>query len=217
MMNNTIERYRREEGASAYEGKYERTWTRKMDNIMEHRILSRLFSEVGDGLSLLNVACGAGRFCEIILLKAERAVFGDLSLPMVRLSRERLTGSGGHLSFISADAMKLPFADCSFDLVMAVRLLHHLHDHDLCEVCVGEILRVSRRWAIVTFADALSFKGRHRRFKQRWLGRKRGEAMMDRRDLTAIVNSHSYRPVRFLPVSTWFSTQTYALLERYYG
>ncbi len=115
---------------------------------------------------------------------------------------------------MAADALQLPFGDRSFDLVMAVRLLHHLHTEEQQGACVRELLRVARRWVILTFADARSLKGRNRRFRQRWFGRKRGEAMLERGKVLEKARSLGFRPQRFVPVSRLFSTQTYALLER---
>jgi ubiquinone/menaquinone biosynthesis C-methylase UbiE len=215
--NGAIERYLQEEGATAYKGKYERSWARKMTNFREHQILLRLLREVDQGIRLLNVASGAGRFSKLILSKVGGAVFADLSLPMLRISRESVFQPSKSLLFVAANVMKLPFPDKSFDLVMAVRLLHHIQNDSECQACISELLRVSRRWGLVTFADSLSFKGLHRRFRQRWFGRKRGEAMLDRQDLTTIAASFGYRPIRFVPISRWFSTQTYVLLERRHG
>ena len=215
--NGAIERYLQEQGATAYKGKYESSWARKMTNYREQQILVRLLREVDQGIHLLNAASGAGRFSELILSKVGGAVFVDLSLPMLRISRESISQPSKDLSFVAANVMRLPFPDKSFDLVMAVRLLHHIHNDSECQVCISELLRVTRRWAVVTFADSLSFKGLHRRFRQRWFGRKRGEAMLDRQHLTTIAASFGYKPIRFVAISRWFSTQTYVLLERRHG
>lgn len=208
-----LSRYRQEWGAKAYRDKYARSLARRVDNIREHRIISKLLAGTGGELRVLNAACGAGRFAETILGRSREVVFSDFSLAMLEVSRARLAGSADKVAFVAADAIHLPFERSIFDLVVAVRLMHHLRQESERDACLGELLRVSRRWLIITFADACSLKGRSRRFRQRWMGRPRGEAMMSRAELAALAAAHGFRPRRFIPISRLFSTQTYALLE----
>ena len=52
--------------------------------------------------------------------------------------------------FISAgDACRLPFADCSFDLVIAINTLSELAPED-CKTAIRQIERVSKRNAFIT-------------------------------------------------------------------
>ena len=213
-MDRAIDRYKKERGATAYRGKYDRSWVRRIDNRREHSILEALLNHFNREASLLNIPCGAGRFGEVILSRTRRTVFADLSLPMVRLSKKYLGSLSTGIYFSVSDSANLPFSDMSFELVLSIRLLHHLHDKNLRDRCLSELFRVSNRWAIVTFADSISIKGMNRRFRQRWFGRKKGEAMMSRKEFAEISYSLGYRVIRFVPISRLFSTQTYALLER---
>ncbi|MBN1341755.1 MAG: class I SAM-dependent methyltransferase [Phycisphaerae bacterium] len=213
--SNEIERYQRESGAAAYQLKYRSTWIRRLDDTREHRIMSRLLHRIDHGLNILDVACGAGRFGELLVGQARSATFLDLSMPMLQLCRHAM-GEGGanQTTFIRAGAASLPFRDDSFDLTVAVRLLHHFHDPLRRTELITELLRVARRWVILTFADRASLKGRQRRIRRRWLGRKRGEAMIERAEVLSLAAAEAFQRVTIVPISRLFSTQVYVLLER---
>lgn len=53
------------------------------------------------------------------------------------------------LPTVRADALALPFADRSVDIVMCSQVLHHF-DHDQGLVLLREMNRVARRWVIVS-------------------------------------------------------------------
>jgi len=93
-------------------------------------------------LSLLEVAAGAGY---VPLTLGER-----LSPRGIRLAVTLLDRSHSHLQFrrglaraVAADALALPFADSSFDLVSCCLFAHHLSPQDLIAF-VNEALRVCR-------------------------------------------------------------------------
>ncbi|MBN1345494.1 MAG: class I SAM-dependent methyltransferase [Phycisphaerae bacterium] len=209
-----VDRYRSDFGAAAYERKYTRTWFRRLDNAREHRILSRLLLRFDSPISVLNVACGAGRFGEILARWSPAATCLDFSMNMLFLCRHNLGEASADMRFIQADAVQLPFADRSFDVVLAVRLTHHIHDPSRRQALVEQLFRVARRGVIMTFTDRASPKGRLRHIRQRWFGRKRGETMIDREALFALAETQAFRPTIISPISRLFSTQVYVLLER---
>jgi ubiquinone/menaquinone biosynthesis C-methylase UbiE len=65
----------------------------------------------------------------------------DLSVGMVREARENLRGSRRDFGFSAVDAQELPFADGSFDVVVANHILYHVPRRDRA---LSEIRRVLR-------------------------------------------------------------------------
>lgn len=75
------------------------------------QVLERL--NVGAGTDLLDVGCGAGRFCRIAADRGARVSGIDATAPLVEITRER-TRNG---DFRVGDMEALPWPDNSFDVV----------------------------------------------------------------------------------------------------
>lgn len=80
------------------------------------------------GMRWLDIGCGTGVLCQIILEQFEPAqVTGlDPSQGELAYARTRVTGEG--VNFLRADAHALPFLKDSFDLAVSGLVLNHLSD-----------------------------------------------------------------------------------------
>jgi ubiquinone/menaquinone biosynthesis C-methylase UbiE len=76
------------------------------------------------GLSMLDVGCGTGQSQRIYRDRAGLYVGVDLSLGALRLAQGRFDATG----WMQADALRLPFAEGSFDVVAFSSVLHHIGD-----------------------------------------------------------------------------------------
>ena len=98
--------------------------------------------------TLLDVGTGIGDIPARAAARARRrgvrlATFGlDGAEPLAAASRERTTGS------LCADALTLPFADRSIDIVICSQTLHHFPDPDAHRV-IAELDRVARARVII--------------------------------------------------------------------
>ena len=97
--------------------------------------------------TVLDVGAGTG---DITAPVQERARRGGYALTTIALDRSGtlLPRTSPDLPTVAADAMHLPFADASIDLVLCSQLLHHFEDAD-AERFIRELHRVSRGWIIV--------------------------------------------------------------------
>ncbi len=88
---------------------------------------------------ILEVGCGAGRYLRFLekLYPGTTVVGCDISFTAVKEAAS--LGSGGYP--LVADAMRLPFKDGSFDVVLAFDVFEHLQDPELA---MGECRRVMR-------------------------------------------------------------------------
>jgi SAM-dependent methyltransferase len=102
-----------------------------------------------DAHSVLDIGCGLG---ENSRAYPSGYVGIDNSPPRIRFASRRYPAS----RFILADALRLPFEERSFDLVMLIDTSHHLTDDQFLEI-LGQMGRVSRRWVLVS--DPVLFEG----------------------------------------------------------
>jgi demethylmenaquinone methyltransferase / 2-methoxy-6-polyprenyl-1,4-benzoquinol methylase len=93
--------------------------------------------EATPGQVVLDIAAGTGTSSEPFADSGVAVVPADFSLGMLRVGRRRRPDLG----FTAADAMRLPFADGSFDVVTMSFGLRNVSDPD---AALGEFLRVTR-------------------------------------------------------------------------
>jgi ubiquinone/menaquinone biosynthesis C-methylase UbiE len=94
------------------------------------REITDLLGEPPRARRALDVACGTG-YLALGLATGELADevhASDLSWAMLERTTTNATGAGAAVRLSLADAEKLPYADASFDLVVARGALHHLPD-----------------------------------------------------------------------------------------
>lgn len=106
-------------------------------------------------LTLLDVACGTGRFLEDVAANYPRLnITGlDLSPAYVAEARSRL-GARRNVTLVEANAETMPLADASQDAVTCIYLFHELPPK-IRKVIVAEIARVLKPGGIVIIVDAL--------------------------------------------------------------
>jgi demethylmenaquinone methyltransferase/2-methoxy-6-polyprenyl-1,4-benzoquinol methylase len=78
---------------------------------------------------VLDLCCGSGDLCFLAEDRGARSVVGvDFTLPMLAVARRRASGSPRRSRFLQADALALPFADGSFDVVTISYGLRNIAD-----------------------------------------------------------------------------------------
>lgn len=76
--------------------------------------------------SVLEIACGTGRFTAMLAERGADVTGLDISAAMLAKGRERAraTRTTDHLEFLRGDAARLPFPDDAFDAAFAIRFFH---------------------------------------------------------------------------------------------
>ena len=137
-----IPRFVPDEGYAESFGEQWRRWRRvQLDSVTGKPISrARLFEGTGwpedlEGVTVLEVGCGAGRFTEV-LLDAGAEVWAVDASSAVDAARENL-GTNERLHLAQADLFDLPFAPGSFDRVLCYGVLQHTPDprHAFLTVC----------------------------------------------------------------------------------
>ena len=115
----------------------------------EDRAFRRLLALVPPSGTVLDVACGTGRYVRRLLGAGYGVIGTDVSSAMLSVAR-RSTSSPRLLDFVQSDAASLPFATGEFDGVTCMRLYHRVPREARLQM-LREVRRVSRSWAILFF------------------------------------------------------------------
>ena len=94
----------------------------------------------GGAKRMLDLCCGSGDLCFLAEGRGARSVTGaDFTLPMLVVARRRAAGGARRSRFVQADALALPFAAASFDVVTISYGLRNIAD---IPRALGEMRRV---------------------------------------------------------------------------
>lgn len=119
-------------------------FTEGADPEYEEQILPLAAAELAGFGSILDVGCGDGQISRLASrLGASRVVGIDPTWNQVRVAAER---DGGPV-FARAGAAELPFADGTFDAVVACLVFEHIRDVDSAISEVARVLRPGGRFA----------------------------------------------------------------------
>ncbi len=203
------EKRRQAHQAASYDVKYEKEIVKRASDAREKRLLTHILARSGRHQRLLDVPCGAGRLSAVMADNTERLIEADYAYPMIELAREK--GAESYQPAVAnVSAFDLPFGDGAVDMVVSIRLNHHIPDAVDRRRHVRELCRVSSRHVLVTFFDAHSMKNKIRN----WRGKKRPKSTMSRAEVTQLAGEVGYGIAGFWRLSPLFSGHTFALLER---
>jgi ubiquinone/menaquinone biosynthesis C-methylase UbiE len=98
-------------------------------------------------LSLLEVACGAGDVPNSVQAGLRKRGV-EIEVTLADRAASHLNGARSGRRAVAADALALPFADASFDLVSTCLFVHHLGPEEMVQF-VNEGLRVCRAAVLI--------------------------------------------------------------------
>lgn len=152
--------------AARYNAMYDSRASKRVTTRRESRLIQRHFRSQPPCGTVLDLPCGGGRLTRAILEAAPEATVleADIGLGQVKYARDQGLG-GDRQFFMTASGFHIPIRDGGVDAVVCCRLLHHLPAAEEQERLIAEVLRVARRFAVVTFFDFYSVKNTLRRLR----------------------------------------------------
>jgi SAM-dependent methyltransferase len=162
---NPRDRWRSSEAGARYASG---RWSSERRRARDPRIVDQLLARHlpgGRAQSVLDAPCGSGRLAPLLRARSARYVGLDVSPSMLAEA-----GRSGGTSWVRGDLAALPFADGTFEVVVACRILHHLDDQAELGRVLGELTRVASRWIVLSYWDARSLPALRRAWAP-WLAR----------------------------------------------
>lgn len=193
-MDPTRAHYEDAATAADYRGRFSKSWTRRLSNRLELRMLRNALERAGPGERVLDVPCGAGRLTATIAGHAREVVAVDAARAMLAEARRTAAARGALPAFVNASAFALPFADGAFDVAVCWRLLQHFESAADRARILRELGRVTRRAIVLSFSDAGTARAR-RLAKRRRV--KPGRVAIGREELAAELEACGLQPERF--------------------
>ena len=199
--------------ATNYNEAYRDKPTKRWSTQREIGLLKRLLSGQPRCESLLNIPSGGGRLSETIAAKTDNLLEADTAFGQVLYARDQSSDMSSRL-WMTASAFHIPFKDNSVDGAVCCRLCHHLPTAVERDRLVAELLRVARRFVIMTFFDYYSPKNYLRRIRQPF-NKKPPKMTMTRKRLSQLASQHGARLVESPALAYPFSGHRYALMVKH--
>jgi ubiquinone/menaquinone biosynthesis C-methylase UbiE len=129
--------------------RYEKWFTTPIGSLVK-RVEWELIDDLlrpGPGEFILDAGCGTGVFTLDMISCGARVIGLDLSLSMIRRARQKCRTS--QLRIISADILRLPFPENSFDKTVSITALEFIPDG---QKAIKELFRVTQKGGILVVA-----------------------------------------------------------------
>jgi len=121
------------------------------DRIWRKAVVDAVDAQSGE--LVLDLAAGTGTSSESIAVKGARVIASDFSLGMLRTGVQRRGGaSRGGVTFVAGDALRLPFADETFDAVTISFGLRNVADVDRALEELHRVTKPGGRMVICEFS-----------------------------------------------------------------
>ena len=180
---------------------------KKYDTLAEGKLIEKILEDQGKTESLLDIPCGGGRLSPFLEKNTKCIIETDIAYGQLLYGQQNSKLSIPQI-WLRASALKLPLKDASVDGSVCIRLSHHLHSEQERIYLIKELLRVSRRFVILSFNDSYSLKNIYRGWKKRL---EKNTMAMD--EIARIANDFDSDLI-YAPNATFLRTHHYALLSK---
>lgn len=129
----------------------------KMLDTIEKESVCNLIKKANSLRLVLDLACGSGRFAEIILKSYSNVsvVAADISKELLKVAKQRLRNNRGLEGLVLCDAEFLPFRNESFDCIITIRFIGMLPPM-VRQSILKEIYKVTRKTVIFNYPNSIS-------------------------------------------------------------
>lgn len=198
--------------AESYNRQYQDEMLKRWSTAREFKLLDQLLSSQGHSEILLDLPCGGGRLSPRIGAHTDLLIEADIAVGQV-LYGKRHSNVPTPQAWMTASAFHIPLADDSVDGTVCCRLAHHLPLPAERERLVEELLRVSKRFVIMTFFDFYSLKNWLRRAR-RPFNKKPPKLTMTVQRVRELAEANGARLVQYPMLAPTSSGHRYAMMVK---
>ncbi len=206
------EEYQDLEAARLYNEAYRDRATKRWSTRREFTLLERHLASQPRSRTLLDLPSGGGRLSGQLARHTDFLVEADIGLGQLLYAREEHDGTPDRV-WMTASGFHIPFRDEGVDAVVCCRLCHHLPTTVERERLLSELLRVARRFVVMSFFDHYSVKNWIRRARRPFDGQPPKMTMTVAR-VRELAEAQGAELVAQPPLSRAFSGHRYALLVK---
>lgn len=200
------------ERAAAYNLQFQRRILKLGTTRRESAIIRRHISRLGRSAVVLDLPCGGGRLTPAFADSTDLVIEADIAMGQIRYGRAHSAVPTPQV-WMTASAFHIPLRDAGVDGTVCVRLSHHLPTAAEQDRLFRELLRVSRRFVIVTFFDRFSLKNLTRDLRHPFR-RKPAKPTITTDRVAELARANGARLVDTTPLSRIGSGHRYALIVK---
>jgi SAM-dependent methyltransferase len=205
-------RYHDIKNARRYNASYKQGFSKLWTTRREFTLLKRLLGKQPHSELLMDLPCGGGRLSPALAPFADTILEADVAIGQVLYAKENALPDVKQV-WMTASALDIPLQDQSVDGVVSCRLNHHLPASEERDQHVRELLRVSKRFVIMTYFDYYSVKNTIRRIR-RPFNNKLPKMTMTHRRLRELAAEQNARVVTAPWLAILSSGHRYALIVK---
>lgn len=146
-------------GDTYYKGKAQNYEKRRLKQDwwhVEQREMKSLLETLPRDLKVVDIPFGTGRFVPFYDERGFTIHGLDASGDMIAAARTTLGPLYDKCTCVVGDALRLPFADAQFDLVVSTRFLRDIVTFGLAKQMLAEMVRVTSKYAIIQLGNSIS-------------------------------------------------------------
>ena len=204
--------YQQVDRAAAYNRSYEKWPLKRQSTRREYQLIKELIARAGRSKLVLELPCGGSRLTPAFADSAALLIEADIAHGQLLYGRAETRVATPRI-WMTASAFHIPLRDESVDGTICIRLSHHMPTATERERLLTELLRVSRRFVIMTYFDHHSLKNRLRRLRAPF-DRQPPKMTMTTTRVAELAKERGARLIAAPPLSRIGSGHRYALIVK---
>lgn len=204
--------YQDAQAAQDYNLKYQKYFLKRLSTKREYQLLNQLLSRREHCATMLDLPCGGGRLSLQLAPFTDLLVEADIAVGQILYGKANSQVPTRRV-WMTASAFHIPFQNSSIDAAICIRLCHHLPAPAERERLLCELLRVARKFVIMSFFDYHSVKNTLRRISS-CFRQKKPKNTMTVQQVAEIARKNGGELAACPPLSIIGSGHRYALIVK---